>query len=252
MQNAVRRSIPFTNVSTIAVAVLTKETSVHDGTLYNADGSAVVATDSRADTYEVSAFEFGDCLSTAAVESIKSGVEQGKSVIVSRHHVDGQSHELEMLSPSGAIYSDATGMACYRMPEKPGKLYCVFPESEVCSATENRRRRRHLAAGGQCKNANNKHCQQDEPEEPSGGSCAECVEQIVCLADGDAPLFDVDGNEYRPQCLQESPCFEEPCPVFSCPSLSSDQAGMPCWCDESSRTVCQNFVMPPDCSACNL
>ena len=229
----------------IAVAVLTKETSVQDGTLYNKDGSAIIATDSRADKYDVDTFDFGDCLTAGTVETIKSHVEEGKNVIVSRHHVDGTSHELEMLTASGAIYNDQTGVACYPLPERPDKLYCVFPHSEVCAAPENRRRSRHLAAGGNCKNANNKHCQPDEPEPDPGAGCV-CDAVTICLGENDPPYVDSNGMEHYPYCFY--PCDMDPVACggsFSCSFYpETDQPGYPCMCDEPNQLVCQNFQAP--------
>ena len=175
-------------------------------------------------------FDFGDCLSLDDVETIKSHVEEGKNVIVSRHHVDGTSHQLEMLSPSGATYNDETGVACYPMPDKPGKVYCIFPDSEVCEAPENRRR---LAHRGNCRpNSNRPHCQ--------AASC-ECNQVPTCLGVNDSPI---DG--IYPECADMA-CMLPGC-TFTCPAISNVE-GRPCSCE---GTVVCNTVMTPDCSNCRV
>jgi hypothetical protein len=212
----------------IAVASLTKETSIQDGTMYSKDGSAVVATDSRADRYEVDTFDFGDCLSVAYVEAIRSHVEEGRNIIVSRHHVEGASHQLEILSPSGATFNDETGVACYPLPEKRGKVYCLFPESKVCSDPENRRRLKR----NECKSASS--------NSPSCQAAASCVCDLVpvCLGPND------EGSE----CLQDG-CMLEPC-TFTCPALGNE-VGDFCSCDSETTLVC-HYVQMEDCSNCRV
>ncbi len=122
----------------VAVATLTKETTVKDGSLYIKDGSSVVATDSRAHTYDVDSFEFGDCLAASTLEAIKIHVQEGKNVILKRNN--GTDHKMELLSPSGATYNDETGVSCFPLPESVDKVFCFFPDTGNCNNPSNRRR----------------------------------------------------------------------------------------------------------------
>lgn len=126
-----------------AVASLTKETSVDGkGQLYTADGSTAIATNARADLFVVeNILETGGCTTMDAMDAIKEAVLDGHNVVVQGNLDDG-SFQLEQLSSSGAIYNEETGMACFPMPEKPDKLYCIFPGKvdSRCNTPESRRR----------------------------------------------------------------------------------------------------------------
>ena len=140
-----------------AVASLTRETSVDSssGTLFNKDGTMVVATDSRAELHLVTSYDFGDCISPSAFEDIKVQVQEGKNVMVEQVTHDGSSHSLEVLSPSGATFDDETGKACFPLPERPGTMYCLTPDNGACNDPENRRK----LANCNDQNTNNPHCQ---------------------------------------------------------------------------------------------
>eukprot|EP00539_Tryblionella_compressa_P011960 CAMPEP_0178812710 /NCGR_PEP_ID=MMETSP0745-20121128/19977_1 /TAXON_ID=913974 /ORGANISM="Nitzschia punctata, Strain CCMP561" /LENGTH=383 /DNA_ID=CAMNT_0020473533 /DNA_START=42 /DNA_END=1190 /DNA_ORIENTATION=+ len=164
-----------------AVATLTRETIVDtsSGTLYNKDGTMAVATDSRAELFQATSFDFGDCLSMSEVETIKTHVLEGKNVMVERS--SETDHQLEFLSPSGAIYDDETGVACFPMPEKGGLLYCLHPDG-ACNDPENGHR--VLAAGGQCKgNGNNKNCATGTLCDPNSCDISSCGENTYCEPD---------------------------------------------------------------------
>jgi hypothetical protein len=125
-----------------AVASLTRETSIDSssGTLFNKDGTMVVATDSRAELHLVTSYDFGDCISPSAFEDIKVQVQEGKNVMVEQVTHDGSSHKLELLSPSGATFDDETGRACFTLPETPEIMYCLTPDGGACNDPENRRK----------------------------------------------------------------------------------------------------------------
>jgi hypothetical protein len=197
-----------------AVASLTRETTVDSssGALYNKDGTKVVATDSRAELHLVISYDFGDCISPSSIELMKRQVQEGKNVIVETTTIDGSSHKLEVLSPSGATFDEETGKACFPMPERPGTMYCIIPDGGACSDPENRRRALVKCAP----NSSKPKCQQIPP---GTGEC--CTTTSKCDSSDlskciDAMCIDTDNNAIACNCPSNRCCsgtYNE----FQCP-----------------------------------
>jgi hypothetical protein len=136
-----------------AVASMTKDTSINNGALYTKDGTTVIATDSRADIFQAEAFDFGSCMSATEVESLKTKVVEGKNVMIQTNHEDGNT-QLGLLSPVGATFNNASGVACFPDPNGSSNKICIYPDSDKCQEPETRRRlnerreHRKLPGGG--------------------------------------------------------------------------------------------------------
>jgi hypothetical protein len=214
----------------IAVASLTKETTVANGLLYNKDGSAVVATDSHAEVYQVESFDFGDCISVVDIETIKSHIQEGKNVLLQKNADDGANHELKVISASGATFNDETGVACFPYPQNNTQVLCLLPETGSCNKAENRRR--SLAKCNE-KNDKNKNCQDLE-----GTTCL-CVKVEICEQSEVCECAVID-------------YFDNPAD-FQCPEGVDENSECPCYAD--SMTLCSwNPVATCyeglDCSIC--
>jgi hypothetical protein len=128
---------------TFAVVSLTKETSVNfnTGTMYTSDGSTVISTNSHADLHQAVSIEGGAaCLTMASIEAIKTQVLEGRNVVVQSWN--GNTFELDQLSPSGAIYDEDTGVTC--IPKTGGihngTFFCFSSETSPACNTEAGRR----------------------------------------------------------------------------------------------------------------
>mmetsp|Transcript_3753 Transcript_3753/g.5910 ORF Transcript_3753/g.5910 Transcript_3753/m.5910 type:complete len:307 (+) Transcript_3753:66-986(+) len=168
-----------------AVASLTKDMSVNTatGTLYTKDGSAVVATDSRAELYQVESFDFGGCISLAEAETMRKQVVEGKNVLVEQVADDG-SQKLSFLSASGATFNATTGVSCFPVPgDSSGTRYCVGPDPN-CESPEARRRMNARRNLGVCdNNPNHPNCVTEA--DPIIGIC-------VCGVDAGCGLCEPD------------------------------------------------------------
>jgi hypothetical protein len=113
-----------------AVAALTAKTDVRNGTLMAKGSSTTIATDFRADTFvmkdKLSNATY--CLSEAEAIAIQELVFGGRNVIVEFKDdgtdSEGTASPFLQLSPSGSVYGDEPGHACY-FSLRTGKQYCV-------------------------------------------------------------------------------------------------------------------------------
>jgi hypothetical protein len=210
----------------IAVAILTKETTVSNGALYTKDGSAVVATDSHAEVFGVDLYDFGACISVEHVETIKAHVQDGKNVVLQKNSEDGTNHELEVLSPSGATYNEETGVACFRTPEDSSKVFCLLPDSGSCNQPENHGR---VLARCNGNNVNHSHCA------PPATVC-QCGTRQECATSTSCSL-----------CVQHEGSL-------TCPEEFTEENNV-CSCDSSSWVLCmweksERCRSVEDCSNC--
>jgi hypothetical protein len=125
---------------TFVVAKMTKDTTVDvaSGTLYTKNSEMVVATNARADIFHAESFDFGDCMLTSDVITIKHNVLKGTNVVLQRNPYIGKNVSLEQLTasgvtmdqdvtPTGDVLVDGNGKVCFHLPDSlPGQPpYCI-------------------------------------------------------------------------------------------------------------------------------
>jgi hypothetical protein len=125
-----------------AVAVLTANTEVKsDGTLMSKGGTAFIATDSRANIYEMIKADGNYCMTQEEAMAIKYQVLSGRNVLVQLDNFDSNHAVVEQLTASGAGIDDESQSAYFKAPGLGTDKYLCMGPSDNCIQRDSSGRR---------------------------------------------------------------------------------------------------------------